>query len=263
VYWLVVTLGIALVAVPVTRGRFRQLGRLRIQSWWLLVLGLGVQVALELVEVSADRIDDIGLGLLMFSYALILAFCFLNLRVPAMAIVTIGVAMNATVIGLNEGMPTRDQTIETQTGREVERPVARTVQERPESDDDLLPVLGQVVPVPDNPIDEALSPGDLVIAAGVIGVFIAGSRRRRPEATPESAPELDTEPVPVIEPEPVSEVAADSEPQPERTHAPPPPAAPLEPEPRPEPAHPAADEWEAWRKELQSLAGDLDDDREE
>jgi len=261
----VATLVIALVAVPVTRGSFRQLTRLGVRSWWLLVLGLGLQIALEIVELSSDRIDDVGFGLLLLSYALILSFCFLNLRVPAMAIVTIGVAMNATVIGLNQGMPTRDHTVETKTGHEVERPVTRTVQERPESDDDLLPVLGQVVALPDNAADEALSPGDLVIAAGVIGVFVAGSRRRRPvEASePERKPEPkpDTEPVPVpvakpepVEPEPVVEREPAREPVPTEISSGP----PLEVEP--EPPHPAADEWEEWRRELRRLAGDLDDD---
>ncbi len=258
-YWLVATLVIALVAVPVTRGSFRQLTRLGVRSWWLLVLGLGLQIALEVVELSSDRIDDVGFGLLVLSYALILSFCFLNLRLPAMAIVAIGVAMNATVIGLNQGMPTRDHTVETKTGREVEQPVARTVQERPESDDDLLPVLGQVVALPDNAADEALSPGDLVIAAGVIGLFIAGSRRRRPlEATeperePDTEPERepDTEPVAVVEPEPAREPVPTGISE----------RLPTEPEPalEPEPPHPAADEWEEWRRELRRLAGDLDD----
>lgn len=246
-YWLVVTLAIAVLAVPITRGSFVQLVRLPIQSWWLLVVGVGTQITLELVDVSADRIDDVGFGLLMLSYALILAFCFVNLRVPAMAIVAVGVAMNATVIGLNEGMPTRDETVETATGREVERPVERTVQERPESDDDLVPVLGQVVPLPDNSVDEALSPGDLVIAAGVIGVFVFGSRRRA---------RADTRPVPAPTPK------AERAPAAPMTAARPPPV-PKPTRARPRPARTAADEWEEWRKELRSLAGDLDDDHKE
>ncbi len=287
-YWLVVALGIALVAVPLTRGSYVQLFRLRVQAWWLLVLGVGLQIALELVDFSADRIDDVGFGLVMLSYALILAFCFANVRVPAMVIVGVGVAMNATVIGLNEGMPTRAEMVETAAGREVDRPVERTVWERPESDEDLAPVLGQVIPLPDNDIDEALSPGDLVIAVGILGVFIAGSRRKRaPKAEPElDIPEFVAAPAPprtteepgvdaglrtvLAEPAESAASAADlarrrppAPPAARPTHPAPPPVTPR-PEPqRSESAHPAADEWEEWRKELRALAGELDDEREE
>jgi hypothetical protein len=255
VYWLVGALALALLAVPLTRGSYVQLFRLRFQAWWLLVVGVGLQITLELVDFSADRIDDVGFGLVMLSYALILAFCFVNLRVPAMALVAVGVAMNATVIGLNEGMPTRDETVERPSGREVERPVERTVWEQPESDDDLLSVLGQVIPLPDNEIDEALSPGDLVIGAGIIGVFVAGSRRRRTPASSEPEPDLDipefveaggppTEPIPAVE-LPARESELRQPPRPSRSTS----------------AHPAADEWEEWRKELRALAGELDNDR--
>jgi hypothetical protein len=274
-YWLVGALAIALVAVPLTRGSYASLFRLRIQAWWLLALGVALQITLELVDFSADRIDDVGFGLVMLSYALILAFCFVNVRVPAMALVAVGVAMNATVIGLNEGMPTRDETVERPSGREVERPIERTVWERPESDDDLVPVLGQVIPLPDNDIDEALSPGDLVIAVGIVGVFVAGSRRHRARPRTDIEPEVDipdfveaagpTEPVAETEPG----VGAARVPQPRRRSSPArrglsearrrPPAPDADPSP-PIPAT-AADEWEEWRKELRALAGELDEDR--
>ena len=124
-YWLAVALGIALLATLLTRGSVVRLFGLPIQSLWLLIVGLGIQVALWLVDVPSDRVDDLGFGLLMLSYALVLAFCFVNIRVRGMAIVAIGFAMNAVVTGLNEGMPTRDEEVETRAGT-VERPVEHT-----------------------------------------------------------------------------------------------------------------------------------------
>jgi hypothetical protein len=170
--------GVAIAIVLVTRGSFRQLLRLRIQSIWLAILALGIQIALEFVDVPKDRIDDLGFALLMGSYALLLAFCFVNLRVRAMWIVALGVALNTLVIGLNQGMPTRDRDVTTASGRTVDKPIERTAKHRPESDDDLLPFLGDQIVIPD-PVDEVISAGDIVLAFGIVAVCYSGSHRRR------------------------------------------------------------------------------------
>jgi Family of unknown function (DUF5317) len=169
--------GIAIAIVLVTRGSLRQLLRLQIQSIWMVILALGIQIALEFVDVPDDRIDDLGFGLLMASYGLLLAFCFVNLRVPAMWIVALGIALNTLVIGLNQGMPTRDREVTTASGRTVEKPIERTVKHRPESDDDLLPFLGDQIVIPE-PVDEVISAGDIVLAVGIVSVCYFGSRRR-------------------------------------------------------------------------------------
>jgi Family of unknown function (DUF5317) len=173
--------GVAIAVVLVTRGSLRQLLRLKIQAIWMVVLALGIQIALEFVDLPKDRIDDLGYGLLMASYGLLLAFCFVNLRIPAMWIVGLGVALNTLVIGLNQGMPTRVREVTTALGRTVERPIERTVKHRPESDDDLLPFLGDQIVIPE-PVDEVISVGDVVLALGIVSVCYFGSRRRVPRA---------------------------------------------------------------------------------
>jgi hypothetical protein len=248
VYWLAVALGVALLVVLATWGSFPRLLGLRLQSVWLLVAGLGAQIALELFDFSAPRRDDVGFGILMASYALILAFCFVNLPVRGMAVVTVGFAMNALVIGLNEGMPTRDHAAETASGREVERPVDRTVKERPESDEDLLPFLGQIVPLPDNRVDAALSFGDLVIAVGVVNVCFQGSRRRRParsaDVVSQDAVWQDEERADLTVADPAEPPAIDWR-APVVTPAAPTHAAPV-------------DTREQWLAELRALAGDVE-----
>ena len=170
--------GVALVVVLVTRGSFSQLFRLPIQSIWLVLVALAIQILLAFVDIPATRLDDLGFGLVMASYAFLLAFCFVNLRISMMWIIGAGIALNALVIGLNQGMPTRDNEVTTRSGRTIEEPIERTAKHRPESSDDLLPFLGDRLQVP-APIDEVISIGDVVIGLGIILVCYEGSRVRR------------------------------------------------------------------------------------
>ena len=179
--------GVALVVVFVTRGSFSQLFRLPIQSIWMVLVALAIQILLAFVDIPAARLDDLGFGLVMASYAFLLAFCFVNLRISMMWIIGAGIALNALVIGLNQGMPTRDNEVTTRSGRTIEEPIERTAKHRPESDDDLLPFLGDRLQVP-APIDEVISIGDVVIGLGIILVCYEGSRvrRRRRSSSPRS-----------------------------------------------------------------------------
>jgi len=171
--------GVALVVVRVTRGRSSQLFRLPIQSIWMVLVALAIQIFLALVELPSDRFDDVGFALVMASYAFLLAFCFLNLRISMMWVIGLGIALNALVIGLNQGMPTADHEVTTRSGRTIEEPIERSAKHRPESDDDLLPFLGDRLRVPE-PVDEVISIGDVVIGLGIILVCYQASRVRRP-----------------------------------------------------------------------------------
>jgi Family of unknown function (DUF5317) len=171
--------GVALVVVLVTRGSFSRLFRLPIQSVWMVLVALTIQIFLALVELPSDRFDDLGFGLVMASYAFLLAFCFVNMRISMMWVIGLGIALNALVIGLNQGMPTADNEVTTRSGRTIEEPIERTARHRPESDDDLLPFLDDRLRVPE-PVDEVISIGDVVIGLGIILVCYQASRVRRP-----------------------------------------------------------------------------------
>ena len=166
----------ALLVVVVTRGRFRRLGRIEFRAIGLLLGAMAIQAALEYVDFPKDRIDDAGLAILLLSYALIFAFCFINRSLQGLWIVAIGVALNVLVIALNQGMPASDQIVH-RRGREVHVPIERTVKHKPESDDDLLPFLGDVFTLPgDNAV---FSVGDIVIGLGIIDICFEMSRRPR------------------------------------------------------------------------------------
>jgi hypothetical protein len=164
VWVIVIGAGLALVIAVVTRGSPSRFA-LAFRSWWMLGLAAVLLVTLAVVDLPDDSVDTVGFGALMLAYALILAFCLLNLRVRGMTIVTIGVAMNVLVIGLNQGMP-----VDGNVGGRDEEAV-------------LVPFLGEVVPLP-SPFDQLVTFGDLVIAVGVVDAAYHGSRRpvrrRRP-----------------------------------------------------------------------------------
>jgi hypothetical protein len=177
VWLLVLTVAGAALIVILTWGDFRELGRLRIAGVWLLFVGLAIQIALEFIDFTGDEIDTTGYGILMVSYAFILSFCFANISIRGFGVISVGVALNALVIGLNQGMPTvaigNDKA-----GNRVEEPVEQTVKHRQERDDDLLGFLGDTIIFPE-PFDTVVSFGDLIMSVGICELAYCGTRRRR------------------------------------------------------------------------------------
>jgi hypothetical protein len=177
VWLLVLTIGAAVLIVIVTWGDFRELTALRFAGIWLLFAGLAIQIALEFVEFDADQIETVGYGLLMVSYAFILSFCFVNLQTRGFGVIAVGIGLNALVIGLNQGMPTVNIENNAQ-GNRIEKTIEQTVKHRPETDDDLLGVLGDTIVLPE-PLDSVVSFGDLIMAVGICELVYYGTRRRR------------------------------------------------------------------------------------
>lgn len=115
--------------------------------------------------------------LILFSYAALLAFALANLRLTGMAVVGLGLTLNAGVMLANDGMPVDPaavvsaglaqpdelEVVDLGAGRQWQEP------------DDRLAVLGDIVPVA--MLDEVVSFGDLVLAAGLANV---GFRLLRP-----------------------------------------------------------------------------------
>ncbi len=178
---LVLTVVAALLVVLVTFGSFSQLSELSVSGGWMLAGGLGMQVALEFVEIAKDDIETVGYGLLMASFALILAFCLTNLRTLGFGVIAVGIAMNALVIGLNQGMPTIPIGNDAD-GNRVQKPIELSVKHRPEEPDDLLQFLDDRILLPE-PFDAVVSFGDLVVSVGICELAYCASRRRRRRGT--------------------------------------------------------------------------------
>jgi hypothetical protein len=195
----VIAVVLAILIVPVTGGQFRQLAKIRLKRPWLLFAGLLLQILLEVVDLPRARYDDVGLAILLASYVLIIGFGLSNLLLTGMGVITIGIAMNAFVIALNQGMPYR-----VPEGEKIDV----TVKHRPEKPDDTLVVLGDYIML-GSPVNASISFGDLVIGVGLIDLTFRASRRPRRSRTrhredlePEPEPELDMtrDPDPALEP---------------------------------------------------------------
>src|ERR1700730_11947276 len=165
VWLLLVTALSAALVIALTRGSPRQLLTLRPVGAVLLVLGLVLQAALEYIKFPRNQIETVGYALLMLSYALILAFCISIVAIRGFGVIAIGVAMNALVIGLNLGMPTKPIGNDSH-GNRIFKPVEQTVKHRQAMRGDLLSFLGDRILFP-KPFDTIVSFGDLVISVGI------------------------------------------------------------------------------------------------
>lgn len=158
---------------------------------WVPALVVGA-LAQWLPEVVALP-DLAGFVAVSCSYAALLAFAAVNLRIAGMPVVALGIALNVFVIVPNEGMPVRGDAI-VRAGiadpAELDR-IDLGAKRHLEADGDVLAAFGDVVPI--RPLREVVSVGDLVLAAGVALVAYRllrprpGDRRppNRPTPTPE------------------------------------------------------------------------------
>lgn len=175
---------VAMLVVPLTRGSFQRLGQLQFRHLWVLLLALVVQLALELVDFPKDRMEDLGVGILLGSYVMIFVFCWINRAVKGLPLITAGVALNVLVIALNLGMPTTEE-LRTVDGRDVYVPIEQTVKHRPQDDDTKLSFLGDVITIPGFP-NTPFSIGDIVIGLGIVDLCFEASRVPRRRGQPVS-----------------------------------------------------------------------------
>jgi hypothetical protein len=165
-------MGFTLVAVALglllglaAGGRPRFVADHPIHGMALLVAGLLLQVLGALVNLGGAANAAI-LG----SYALLVAFAVVNVRLVGMAIVTLGLAANFVVIAVNGGMPVRAGAIISAGASAAQVPHLHYGSKRHlERPSDRITFLADVVPVA--PLHEVVSFGDLVMAVGVADVI--------------------------------------------------------------------------------------------
>ena len=175
--YIVVAVTVGIVIGLARGGRLTGIGEATFRLTPLLALGVAGQVLSAMVG------DTAGLALLLLSYAALFAFAFANARTVGMAVIAVGIALNALVITVNSGMPVRRSAIvaagivDDEEVDEIDFGTKRHL----ETDDDRLTVLGDIIPVP--VLQEVLSFGDLVLAVGVADVLVTlmGSRKRPPQ----------------------------------------------------------------------------------
>ena len=175
-------------------GRLHRLEALRPRWWGLVILGLGIQFV-PLPDGVAGTDLVIRTAVLALSYSLLLTFGLVNVRMPGMFLVVIGLACNMTVIVVNGGMPASAQAL-IDSGQEDVLAYLRDQEVTGQgadkhhllNDDDQLTFLADVIAVP-QPIGQAVSVGDIFVYAGLTWLIVATMRGWTPSARPaESRP---------------------------------------------------------------------------
>jgi hypothetical protein len=170
---LLIAVAIALLVPLVTRGSYKRLLGVEWHLGWLLFAGLAIQIFLELYTLPKDRWHDVGFGLLVASYVLILGFCARNFVLRGMGVVMIGIACNALVIVVNQGMP-----VDLPAKYQNETWAEPTVKHHLQQPDEQLLFLSDII-VLEEPFNTVLSFGDLILAVGLIDLAYNASRRQK------------------------------------------------------------------------------------
>ncbi len=169
------------VAVGVLRGgSLDNINRVRFRLPWLVFLGLGLQIG---VEVAAARFPEIERGMtgplvLAISYACVGAFVALNFRFPGALIIGLGLALNLSVILANGAMPVSGWAVRV-SGSHSALHLENSVKHTNMRSRTRLRFLGDIIPVP--PIG-VVSAGDVVLGAGVfvlVSYLMAPPNRHR------------------------------------------------------------------------------------
>ncbi len=157
----------------VLRGSLRRFEQLRLRWWGLVVIGLALQfVPLPDGQEGMDLLARVAV--LSCSYAFLVLFAALNVRLPGMPLVLVGLALNAAVIVPNGGMPVSAEALE----RSGQENLLEVLQEQEAakhhlmSDDDVLTPLADVIPIPE-PIGVIVSVGDLFLYGGMGWLIVA------------------------------------------------------------------------------------------
>jgi hypothetical protein len=150
-----------------TGGRPQYLAQHRVQAWWLLLLGVSLQLAAARLDLGGPGMEN---AVVVAGYVSLLVFAAFNRSLVGMGIVAVGLAANALVIGINGGMPVRPAAVAA-AGVNYGR------LHHPEGPGDRLSWLGDVIPA--RPLHLVVSFGDLILAVGVADVVAHALHRRR------------------------------------------------------------------------------------
>lgn len=182
----VVVVGAAVIAW-ISGGRWSGFTHEPLRAPGYVVLAVVAQVlgAVLSDHSSADWIYPTGLAV---SAACALVFCVANLRVAGVPLVALGLALNAVVVARNGAMPVSIAAasragVSTRTVAYGNDP-RHTIAGR----GSVWRSLGDVIPVPLPVSPEVVSPGDLLVAAG-LGEFIVVTSRRRRVGEADQAPD--------------------------------------------------------------------------
>ena len=107
------------------------------------------------------------------------AFCARNLRVAGVPLVTLGLMSNAFVVAANGAMPVSVAAADRADVPVVDIAVGQDSRHEIADSTTTLRFLGDVIPVPLPARSEVVSPGDVLVAAGLAELIVMGMLRTR------------------------------------------------------------------------------------
>lgn len=178
----IAVIGLAVVLGYLFGGRLRRLENLRLRWWGLVIAGLGLQfLPLPDGEAGVDLLTRTAV--LALSYVLLLLFTSMNVRLPGVAVIAVGLACNAAVIVANGEMPVSANALRDSDQADVVRLLTdeSSDKHRMMRGDDVLTFLADVIPLP-APVKQVISIGDVFIYVGLIWLAVWAMRARTPTA---------------------------------------------------------------------------------
>ena len=175
--WLALVLFLALVIAILRGGRLTNLGDIELRSWWLLIVGFGLQAATRLLP-QEDWAETAGILMVLGSFLLLMVLVIVNRDHPGMWLAGFGVLMNLTVISLNGGMPVLTEAAEVASWFTVSDPdIAGSFKHVVLGPDTILPAFGDLIPLRLAGHGQVISLGDVFLAVG-LGRFLEHELRK-------------------------------------------------------------------------------------
>jgi hypothetical protein len=216
-------------------GSLGNLGEARFRWWPLALLGLAMQfIPVPSRSGQADHL--IAVTILTASYGVLLLFVLMNIRTPGFALVGVGLALNALVIGVNGGMPVDAHALRHGAGSAYQAERQRLMtkgrfKHHLAGPGDVLLPLSDRIGI-GGPVRNVFSVGDFIAYAGVgwaLAALTAGSPGRhrlsrpgkRVADSPAVTPEPDADPLVA----PAGAWAVDRSEEPRAAGHPPPPGS--------------------------------------
>ena len=172
---LVLVVAVLAVAVAVAAGGDR-IAHLRVRAVRLLV----VAAVLQLVTASLEPSVAIRVLTMTLSGLLVALFLWGNWQVAGVPLITAGLLLNVIVVALNFAMPVSVPAAARAGLRPAELHLGTDPFHERAGPDTLLADLGDTIPVALPMQPQVVSPGDVLVAAGVALLLVTGGARRRP-----------------------------------------------------------------------------------
>jgi hypothetical protein len=174
---LLIVVGAGVVAA-LTRGSWYGFSELRLRAKPVVVVAVAAQVIGAVLADHTGHSWCYSAGLVV-SAACALAFCIANIRVAGIPLVALGLVLNAVVVARNGAMPVSIfsahragvSILSIATGNDPRHAIAGI--------GSVWRSLGDIIPVPLPLFPQVVSPGDILVAAGLGEFVVMTSRRRR------------------------------------------------------------------------------------